>query len=1093
MEKKMKIKIKNKIIPVGMLLLLCFFAVFILFVTKTNFYMTVEATTQYTLSYQENENAVVEGLTTTGSQYSVGETITFKVEAKKKPTATKNYVIKSVYYEKPKEYSFLPAEKVYFTINDVNGVNTITFAMPEQNVVIKIEVEEKKYSITSSTDRVMSYSTSATPGTTIDILKREKIGYNYKEVYYELNGAKTTITGESFIMPEGDVVLGADFDPITYSISQGTTANGSFTISKKTASYEDQITLDDVSPNVGYEVSKTYYKVSGDSQEYTINDSTFSMPANNITVYVEFKKIDYSITKTAVGCTFSLPTTANIGDTITITNFKAKADSTTTIKEAYYQTSIEDKTNIDKTTLSFIMPADNITVYISVEKQIITLNISENAIVKIVADYAYETNTKNYYSEPISLNAGENKIQADKLIKFYDTAEENTTVTYHITEIDTNFNVNDETSFVFYIDYDFTTFTIQANIETTHYKLYIEKDDNCKDVTITDNSASYLNNQYVPKNTNLTVNATTSEGYEISQVLLNGNAIIKTDNKYVFNTESQDNTIKVTTKLREYAISIPDSVTVMRNNEKLTSDSVVYYGDNLTITFDNPTHMITTVTLNGNNILSGDTHKVVDNIVLQHSQKQIAWQIFFTNTNDYTITVLDSSNIITNSSFIEKNKSLTVQILPTIGKQITKTLVNGIEVDITESFVMPDNDVIITAEVALINYTLSKGSVQNGNFELNKTTANYQDDIILTITASFGYQKARVYYKTENSDTQVEITNDTFSMPANNVAVYVEFEKIPYSITIPNNVTVTRDGVILTNTDKIYARDMLTITYSIPEHFKVSVEVNSTIKTSGETFTVGAENVSITYQAVQYEWQVNFASGEHYTIEVKKNNAPITSGTYLEKDVDLEIIVLPAEQYYVTSVLINNTLVSLIDNKFAMQSNDISISATVSLIEMTITDEKENAIIIGEHKVLQNSQLEIIIIEETTEDYAKIQAQIKNVKSLKVFGVKLINSLTSEELLLEKNIKVLLVLPENFNSDKMSLYRIGGELSQQEYTIQTINGKAYAMFETNVLGSFAFAEIVTKNNVWIWGFVGLIPVIFVGAFAIIIAKKTKKN
>lgn len=124
---------------------------------------------------------------------------------------------------------------------------------------------------------------------------------------------------------------------------------------------------------------------------------------------------------------------------------------------------------------------------------------------------------------------------------------------------------------------------------------------------------------------------------------------------------------------------------------------------------------------------------------------------------------------------------------------------------------------------------------------------------------------------------------------------------------------------------------------------------------------------------------------------------------------------------------------------------------------------------------------------------AKDKAQIKNVKSLKVFGVKLINSLTSEELLLEKNIKVLLVLPENFNSDKMLLYRIGGELSQQEYTIQTINGKAYAMFETNALGSFAFAEIVTKNNVWIWGFVGLIPVIFVGAFAIIIAKKTKKN
>lgn len=287
----------------------------------------------------------------------------------------------------------------------------------------------------------------------------------------------------------------------------------------------------------------------------------------------------------------------------------------------------------------------------------------------------------------------------------------------------------------------------------------------------------------------------------------------------------------------------------------------------------------------------------------------------------------------------------------------------------------------------------------------------------------------------------------------------------------------------------------MTITFSTQEHFKVEVKANGTPKTSGETFVVGAENVEISYAKEQIEWQVNFASGENYTMIVKVNNTQIESGTWLGQNEMIEILVTPADEYDLTEIKVNDENALLVDNKLSMPAKDITISAVVKMKTLTVADEGQNAIIIGEREALEDSKIEVEAIEETTERYTEIQSKINNLKSLKAFNIKLISTTTNEEISLTQESKILLALPENFDQQLGSLYRIDTELTKQEYTTETIDGKIYAVFMSNSLGTFAFVETQTPaqegNNTWVIVLIVFAPTV-VALASLAVAKGIKK-
>lgn len=444
---------------------------------------------------------------------------------------------------------------------------------------------------------------------------------------------------------------------------------------------------------------------------------------------------------------------------------------------------------------------------------------------------------------------------------------------------------------------------------------------------------------------------------------------------------------------------------------------------------------------------------------------QFEWQVTFANGTGYTIEVKANGTPVETRSWHAENTVFDVSITADTGYAITQAKVNG--ENLTDTYTMTKADAVISVAAQKVNYTIAKSEL-NGTFALSHTSANYNDTITLSnIAPNNGWRLKSVYYVLDGTETHVAIENNQFAMPAGNVTVYAEFEKIPYSITIPNEVTVKREGTILTNSDKVYIDDVLTITYDSFAHFETIVKVNNTPIVSGNTFTVETANVVITYESNQIEWQISWEGSEDYTINVFKGDAIVSNGDWIANGVELTISITPntPETHEVTKVLINGNPVVLENGKFTTTKQNIAIAAVVEAKEIVIRNDDDHAIVVDERENIKNTTLVVVIIEETAEEHSNILQKIDKIKvetaektkKLKAYNVKLVKD--GEVVALTTNAKVLLLLPEFYEENNTKLYRqTESGMIEQIYTIKTVGEKRYAMFNVSELGTFAFAS-----------------------------------
>lgn len=203
----------------------------------------------------------------------------------------------------------------------------------------------------------------------------------------------------------GDRVYTATWTQQTYTITKANTTNGSFNLVSE-AIYNQNIIIT-VTPDIGCQVSKVYYCLSGSSEQVAINNLTFNMPASDITVYVEFEKLEYTVTlgKTANGTFAANPTRATYGQQITITT---NPNSGYSVIDIYYV--IEgSQEHIQISDNQFTMPANNVTVYVEFEiVNTLMLNvdgvnkeyqvIGQQTLAQIIPEQYDENNTCGYYA-----------------------------------------------------------------------------------------------------------------------------------------------------------------------------------------------------------------------------------------------------------------------------------------------------------------------------------------------------------------------------------------------------------------------------------------------------------------------------------------------------------------------------------------------------------------------------------------------------------------------------------------------------------------------------------------------------------------------
>lgn len=111
------------------------------------------------------------------------------------------------------------------------------------------------------------------------------------------------------------------------------------------------------------------------------------------------------------------------------------------------------------------------------------------------------------------------------------------------------------------------------------------------------------------------------------------------------------------------------------------------------------------------------------------------------------------------------------------------------------SFTMPAKAVTITAKFSKL-YNITKGvcehgtisSVKNGTTEVSQAVKG--NKIVVTATPDEHYDLSGLYYVVSGSDEHVSISDDSFTMPENDVTVYATFtEKAKYQVTWMTNGT----------------------------------------------------------------------------------------------------------------------------------------------------------------------------------------------------------------------------------------------------------------------------------------------------------------
>ena len=190
----------------------------------------------------------------------------------------------------------------------------------------------KGYSSTGGSVTANTASSEAGKAVTLNV--SPQTGYRLKEGSLKVtdaNGDNVNVSKNQFIMPASDVTISAEFEKIpesTYKVTFSAQENGTVTAKpNENIKAGDTVNLT-VTPNEGYVIEKLYYKDGLTTNEHTIENNSFVMPASSVVVYATFKqKTPPTPTKHNVkvasdiqnGSVTASPTSAAEGETVKVT------------------------------------------------------------------------------------------------------------------------------------------------------------------------------------------------------------------------------------------------------------------------------------------------------------------------------------------------------------------------------------------------------------------------------------------------------------------------------------------------------------------------------------------------------------------------------------------------------------------------------------------------------------------------------------------------------------------------------------------------------------------------------------------------------
>ena len=274
------------------------------------------------------------------------------------------------------------------------------------------------------------------------------------------------------------------------------------------------------------------------------------------------------------------------------------------------------------------------------------------------------------------------------------------------------------------------------------------------------------------------------------------------------------------------------------------------------------------------------------------------------------------------------------------------------------AFVMPDRDVIVTAEfsrIYSINYEVASGE---GTIEV-PNNAPVGTTVTVTVNPYTNNDLKRLYYTDSNGEV-TEITDNRFVMPASDITVTAEFGPIDYNVTYSDAQNGSVTGVATAHLgdlielnvtpDEAYKLNSLTVTDS---------EGNEVNVTDDYKFNMPASDVTVSAEFVRDYYRITYSDTQNGTL----------SGVLTAHEGETVTLTVTSDDYYEAKSVFftdsNGDEFSITDDRFVMPASDITVNAAFEKIDYDIDYiEAENGSVTGASTANYGDEVELTVTPE---------------------------------------------------------------------------------------------------------------------------------
>ena len=247
---------------------------------------------------------------------------------------------------------------------------------------------------------------------------------------------------------------------------------------------------------------------------------------------------------------------------------------------------------------------------------------------------------------------------------------------------------------------------------------------------------------------------------------------------------------------------------------------------------------------------------------------------------------------------------------------------------------MPAANVTVTVTFKEIDYAvkIAEGIV-NGTVAASAQSANVGDAITLTVTPETGYQ-LKTLTVVDDSQNSVSVTGNKFTMPAANVTVSAEFEKITYTVA----VSQAQNGEVTTDKATAQIGDIVTITATPTAGYEldtitVTPDVGEAVAVTDGKFTMPAANVTVTVTFKEIDYTVKIDAGiVNGTVAASVKSANVGD--------EITLTITSETGYCLETLTViddSQNPVTVTENTFSMPASDVTVFAVFKKIDYTVS------------------------------------------------------------------------------------------------------------------------------------------------------------